>query len=275
MYWRLRGERIHAATGGRPFEAGRPSVVFLHGSSLDHRFWDGHTGYFAERGYAVLAPDLPGHGRSSGKPLVSVEDMAQWLHELVRLAGAGRLSLVGHSQGALVALEFAARFGELPASLSCVASGLATPVNPQLLAAAREDPPAAVAMMVAWALAPSECLADPALPRKMEDWMCANARSALAADLRACDNYRNGTRAVTAIRCPAQVVVGELDRMAPSGATEALIAALDHPRVDRLSGAGHMLPMEKPGHCLDALGAFIGCHNPPQPVGSGAGGDSV
>jgi pimeloyl-ACP methyl ester carboxylesterase len=128
-------------------------------------------------------------------------------------------------------------------------------------------------MMLDWGFAPPESLADPALPRRMEAWMGANARRALAVDLRACDGYRNGSRAVAAIRCPTQVVVGELDRMAPAAATDALIAALNRPRVDRLPDSGHMLPVEKPRQCGAAVRAFIARHNPPSPVGGSAAGD--
>lgn len=272
---RLHGERVHVATGGRPFTDGCPTVVFLHGSSLDHRVWDGHTHALAKLGYAVLAPDLPGHGRSGGEPLESVEDLAEWLHELVGAVGAGRLSLVGHSQGALVGLEFAARFPERAASLSCIASGMATPVNPELLKAAQNDPAAAVAMMINWGFAPPERLADPALPRRLQGWMGANVPMALVADLRACDGYRNGPRAAASIRCPAQVVVAELDRMAPASATDALIAALGRPRVDHVQGSGHMLPVEKPLQCGEAVRAFISRHNPPSPVGGSVGGGVI
>lgn len=265
MDWRLHGKQVHAGTGGRTVEAACPAVVFLHGSGLDHRFWQGYPEHFAARGYSALAPDLPGHGRSAGPPLQGVEDMAGWLHDLLCAAGAGPASLVGHSLGCLVALEFAARFPERAASLSCVASGLATPVNPQLLQAAELEPERAVAMLVAWGFAPPGELLDPSLPARVAASMQATGGVALAADLRACDGYRNGAAAAAVIRCPVQLVIGGRDRLAPPAATGALAAALRNPRVDHVDGSGHMVPLEMPGECRQALDSFISAHNALEP----------
>ena len=57
----------------------------------------------------MLAPDLPGHGRSSGTPLPTIAEMADWTAALLDAAGAPKAQLVGHSMGSLIALETAAR----------------------------------------------------------------------------------------------------------------------------------------------------------------------
>ena len=53
-----------------------------------------------------LALDLPGHGLSGGKSLSSVEEMADWINEVIDVVGHKHASLVGHSQGCLVAMEW-------------------------------------------------------------------------------------------------------------------------------------------------------------------------
>src|ERR1700727_1215672 len=63
------------ATGGREFDSALPAIVLLHGAGFDHTTWALHTRWFAHHGFAVLAPDLPGHGRSSGKTLTTIADM--------------------------------------------------------------------------------------------------------------------------------------------------------------------------------------------------------
>ena len=60
----------------------------------------------------MLAPDLPGHGRSAGPPLSSIAAMADWTAALIAAAGVRAARLVGHSMGSLVALETAARHPE-------------------------------------------------------------------------------------------------------------------------------------------------------------------
>jgi pimeloyl-ACP methyl ester carboxylesterase len=267
MELELNGARVHVGSGGRPFDPNRPSVVFLHGSGLDHTFWSLHSRYFAFRGYSVLAPDLPGHSLSGGAPLDRIESMADWLHALVQALGARNLSLVGHSQGCLVALEFCARYRDSLRSLSCIASGLATPVNPALIDAAKNAPDKAVELMTAWGFGPAgQRHLGPVPGNAMlvngQKIMRKNAPAALAADLEACDRYQNGAAAAAAVRCPAQVLIADMDRMAPRKATAELVAALSEPTVVTIGGSGHMLPLEAPDRCRAALSTFIFAHNP-------------
>ena len=266
MYFEVNGRRSFAATGGKPFAAGRPTVVFLHGSGLDHRFWGLQARFFAFRGYAVLAPDLPGHTLTKGPPLESIEAMADWLHEALIAVGAGSLSLVGHSQGALIALEFASRYPARVRSVTFIASGLRTPVNDALLRAGRDDPGAAADMIVSWGFGPAGHLHRGAIPG---DSMLGNSLSvlggngsALGADLRACNAYGNGRAAAAAISAPCQVLIAAGDRMAPAKATSELVSQLANPDVHVISGSGHMLPREAPDRCRQLLRDFIFRHNP-------------
>src|SRR4051795_2130778 len=93
------------ATGGKEYDTSQPTVVLLHGAGFDHTAWALHSRWFAHHGYNVLAPDLPGHGRSSGAPLSTIAGMADWVAALLDAAGAKKAKLVGHSMGSLIALE--------------------------------------------------------------------------------------------------------------------------------------------------------------------------
>jgi pimeloyl-ACP methyl ester carboxylesterase len=66
-------------TGGRSFNPALPTVVFIHGAEHDHSVWSLQSRYLAHHGYSVLAFDLPGHMRSAGPALASVEAMADRL----------------------------------------------------------------------------------------------------------------------------------------------------------------------------------------------------
>src|SRR3981081_3291586 len=105
----VNGTDTFVATGGRKFDASQPTILLLHGAGFDHTTWALHSRWFAHHGYGVLAPDLPGHGRSSGAPLPAIADMADWTAALLDAAGAAKARLVGHSMGSLIALETAAR----------------------------------------------------------------------------------------------------------------------------------------------------------------------
>ena len=107
MNLQVQGRTAYAYTGGKPLDRTLPCVVFLHGAMNDHGNFTLLARWFAHHGFCVLAPDLPGHMRSAGPALPSVEALADWLLALLDAAGVERAALVGHSLGSLVALEAA------------------------------------------------------------------------------------------------------------------------------------------------------------------------
>ena len=119
------GNETFVGTGGREFDPALPAVVFLHGAGLDHSVWALLARWFAHHGCGVLAPDLPGHGRSAGAPLASIAALADWTAALVDAAGARTARLVGHSMGSLIALETAARHPDKVNGLGLIATAAA------------------------------------------------------------------------------------------------------------------------------------------------------
>lgn len=267
MYFDVNGKKVFAVTGGKPFDKRKPAVLFLHGSGFDHTVWNLQARFFAFRGYSALAPDLPGHTHSEGPPLESIEAMADWVNDVVTTLDAKNLSVVGHSQGCLVTLEFASRFTERLRSVSLITSGLATPVNDALLNAAKNEPDAAVAMMLGWGFGAAGHYHQGPVPGNSmvmagRRILRRNTPDALAADLNACNDYANGKQAAAAITAPVQVIVAGRDRMAPKKATDELIAHLDEPDVTRIPDSGHIVPQEAPNQCRAALRRFIFANNP-------------
>ncbi len=192
MYFDVKGKQVFATTGGKPFDNKKAVVVFLHGSALDHTFWGLHSRFFAFRNYAVLVPDLPGHSDSQGPALTSIEAIGDWLNDVVETLDIDNISVVAHSQGCLNTLEFVSRYPDKVRSVSLIASGLATPVNPALIEAAQNRPEEAIAMMIGWGFGSAGHLHQGPIPgnsmvtggRKV---MRRNVRDELASDLRACD----------------------------------------------------------------------------------------
>ena len=267
MYFEVNGKRAFASTGGRPFDSAQPTVLFLHGSGLDHTFWGLHSRFFAFRQYSVLCPDYPGHSHSEGPALTSIEAIADWVNDVVETLDAKDISVVAHSQGCLVALEFASRFKDKLRSVSLIASGLATPVNAALIEAAENNPEQAIAMMVGWGFGPAGHLYQGPIPgnsmigggRKI---MGRNVPDELATDLKACNAYANGKTAAAAIDCPRQVILAGKDRMAPRKAGMELVEHLNGPELTIIEESGHMVPLEAPNRCRELLRDFIFSNNP-------------
>jgi len=151
---RVDGKPVFAATGGRAFSAGQPAVVMIHGAGMDHIVWALPARSLAHRGRAVLAIDLPGHGRSAGPALASIAEMAAWLVRFLDAAGIGQAALCGHSMGSLIALETAAAAPDRVTRLALLGVAARMPVHPDLLAAAKADPELAADLITSWGHGP-------------------------------------------------------------------------------------------------------------------------
>ena len=106
---RTRHRTAFAATGGRVFDKSLPAVLLIHGAGMDRTVWSLQARYLAHHGRAVLALDLPGHGKSAGPALNSIAAMADWVAALLDKMEIPQAALVGHSMGALIALDLAGR----------------------------------------------------------------------------------------------------------------------------------------------------------------------
>ena len=253
---------VFAATGGRPFDPRLPAVVFLHGAGMDHTVWALQTRYFAHHGRSVLAVDLPGHGRSEGPPLADIGAMADWVPRLLEAAGLAEAALVGHSMGALVALDCAARHGEAVSAIALLGAAPAMPVHPDLLAAAEANNHLAYDLVTSWGHGPAGHLGGNRSPGL---WLMGGGGRLLEAakpgvlfnDLRACAAYDAGLEAAAAVACPALLVLGSEDRMTPARAGRKLAEAIPGARVEVVAGSGHMMMAEKPDETLDALKTLL------------------
>src|SRR5262245_25125118 len=140
----------YAYTGGKPFDTALPAVAFIHGAEHDHSVWGLQSRYLAHHGRGVLAVDLPGHGRSEGPPVASVEALADWIAALLDAAGVNQAALVGHSMGSLIAIECAARYPERVSRIALVGTAFPMRVSEELLDATKNDEPLAQDMVNIW-----------------------------------------------------------------------------------------------------------------------------
>jgi pimeloyl-ACP methyl ester carboxylesterase len=262
MELKVNAKKAYAYTGGRAFDPALPAVVFIHGAEHDHCVWVLQSRYLAHHGRAVLAVDLPGHGRSDGPPLGSVEAMADWMIALLDAAGVKQAALVGHSMGALVAVECAARHPERISRIALVGVAYPMRVSPELLDATKNDEPLAQDMVNIWSH--SAYAHYPSNPGPGFWVIGENLRlmqrqkpGVMHVDFAACNNYANGAAAAAKVSCPALLLLGKRDIMTPPRATKELTAALKDKRVVEIAGSGHALMAEKPDEVLDALMGFL------------------
>ena len=267
MEFSVDGHRAYAYTGARAFDPDKPSVVFVHGGGLDHCVWILQSRYFAHHGYNALALDLPGHGRSEGPLQTSIEGMADWVVMAMDAVGLSRYAIAGHSMGALVALETAARDKDRIAVAVLIGISVPMPVSGALLSAAKADDHAAFDMVNLWGHGYGAQLGGNPSPGM---WMTGGAvrlleRSGpgvLYNDLNACNEYRSGLDSAARVKSPARVILGENDIMASPKAARDVIAALPDVETTELSNCGHMLMAERPDGVLAAMMDSLARHLP-------------
>ena len=262
----VNGAPAYGYTGGKAFDAARPTIVFLHGAQNDHSVWALQSRYFAWHGWNVLAPDLPGHGRSGGDALASVEAMADWLLALLDAAGAQQALLVGHSMGSLIALEAAHRAPERVTGLALLGTTWPMKVSDSLLAASKDALQSAIDMVNIWShtgpiprpASPAPGFSATGMSRRLMQRMAErNPAQLFHTDFSACNAYARGGEAAASVRCPVLFVLGSRDVMTPPRSAQALTAALRHGKIVTVD-AGHAMMAEQPDAVLDALVAFAG-----------------
>jgi len=264
MEFQVNERAAYAYSGGKAFDSSLPTVVFIHGAQNDHSVWGLQSRWFAHHGYGVLAVDLPGHGRSAGPALTSVEAMADWLLALLDAAGVERALLAGHSMGSLVALEACGRAPGRVRGLAMLGTTYPMKVSDALLATARDDEEAAIDMVNIWSH--SSIAHKPSSPgpgfsvlggsrRLMQRMSAINPDALFHTDFAACNAYAHGEAAAAAVHCPTLFLFGAKDMMTPPRSTRTLTGAIAHGKTVTVD-AGHSLMAEQPDAVLDALIAF-------------------
>ncbi len=235
--------RVHYAERGEQRE-GRPPVLFIHGAGAGSAIWSMTLARVARSAHAV-AIDLPGHGPSDrgDVPL----DLARYRDATGLLAATlclGPSVLVGHSMGALVALEAALAWPDKVRALVLVAAAPRLPVDPELLALLAEAPESAGAWLADHGLSPQAkapvrrgfLAAGAAAP---PDVTRTDFEIVRAADL---------TARLGELPCPMTWLDGADDRIVPPAARG------DRPgEIVTIPDAGHLLPIEAPAAIAAAV----------------------
>jgi pimeloyl-ACP methyl ester carboxylesterase len=230
----VNGARTYCYSGGKAFDAAKPTVVFIHGVLNDHSVWVLQSRYLAHHGWNVLAPDLPGHCRSAGEAPATVEQAAAFIHALLDAVGVSAAALVGHSWGSLIALEAASRLAQRVSHLVLVGTAYPMKVSQKLLDASLNEPEVALRMVNLLSrstLAPPSSALGPgtwvygaslALGRRVmrsNPWVNLFHRGFLA-----CSHYTGGQEAMAQACAPTMFLLGLLDQMTPASAAQPLIA---------------------------------------------------
>ena len=247
-----RAGRVHYAERGER-RAGRTSAVLIHGAGASAAIWMMTLARIARVGHAV-AIDLPGHGPSSadgtaldGSPGLSLVRYRDAVGELAGTLCLGPSLLVGHSMGALVAIEAALAWPDKVRGLVLCAAAPRLPVDPELTRLLRDDPHGVVLWLAENALSPR------ARPGVRRGFIAAGEATPLEVTRADFDILRGAdvSARIGALACPVTWLDGADDRIVPAADGRA-------GEIVTLPAVGHLTPIEAPAAVASAVAAALG-----------------
>ena len=226
------------------FEKEKPTILLMHGSGLTHIVWSFHEQFYSTQGFNVLSVDLPGHGNSEGPSLKSIEEISDWIKSLMEKLKIEKITIIGHSQGSLVGIDFAARYPKLISRLVLVAGSYRMPVNQDLINYAEAGDEKAILLMMKWGYEGSKAFIGGNPVKKIIN-SSREIREILAVDLNACNNYKDGKESLGKINCPTLCIFGDLDKMVPVEVGNKMASMIKNSKKKVISNCGHMIIFEK------------------------------
>ena len=226
------------------FDKEKPTILLIHGSGLTHIVWSFHEQFYSTQGFNVLSVDLPGHGNSEGPSLKSIQEISDWIKSLMEKLSIKKIIIIGHSQGSLVGIDFAARYPDSILSLVLVAGSYKMPVNQDLINYAEAGDEKAVLLMMKWGYEGSKAFIGGNPVKKIIN-SSRDIREILAVDLNACNNYKDGKESLEKINCPTLCIFGDLDKMVPLEVGNKMASMIKNSEKKIINNCGHMIIFEK------------------------------
>ena len=256
MIFDINKKIVYASDAGQGIKKNKETVVFLHGSGLSHIVWSLTEQFLSSKEFNVLSIDLPGHGNSEGPCLESIEKIADWLEEVFNKLNLNQMTLIGHSQGCLEALEYSFRYKRRLKKIIFIGGSYRMPVNKDLIDLAENGDNDSLKLMMKWGFEGSKKFIG-GNPIEKIIQSPRDISEILAVDLKACNNYANGEEAAKSINLPTLIISGELDKMVNLEASKKFSSLVKNSSTHIIIGSGHMIMIEKAFEMREKILEFL------------------
>ena len=256
MIFQVDKQNVFASDAGQGIDKNKHTIILLHGSGLSHIVWSLTEQYLSNKDYNVLSLDLPGHGNSGGKCLLSIELISDWLEKVLNELNISQVTIIGHSQGCLEALEYCFKYPKKIKNLVFVGGSYKMPVNQDLIDFAKSGDDQAVKLLMKWGYENSKKFIGGNPVEKIIN-SPRDIRDILAVDLIACNNYKNGSEALKKINCPTLFIFGELDKMVNLEKGKKFAALISNSKTEIIKNCGHMIMFEIAFEMREKISEFI------------------
>jgi 3-oxoadipate enol-lactonase len=238
-------------------------VVLIHGFPLDSRIWQSQVEALSDR-YRVIAPDLPGFGKSQSAGPFSISSLADSVHALLKELGAAPCVLGGLSMGGYVSLAFARKYASDLRGLALIDTRAEADTaagregREKMIKLAREKGAKAVAdEMFPKMITEQTVQQKPGVAAMLRKIMESQAPVTIEHALAAMRDREDLTQQLPSIAVPTLVIVGEQDAITPPAVAEGMTKSLRNPTLSVIRRAGHVSCMEQPEDVTTTLRRFV------------------
>ena len=243
---------IAYVTSGWPLDPAKSTIIFLHGGGGSHVLWAGQVDALADRANTV-AVDLPGHGKSKGEGMDTIEDYARAVADFIRAIDAPNPIPCGLSMGGAIAQQLLLDYPDVCFAGILVGTGARLRVMPIILKAIQENFSEYVDSFLAYAASEKT---DLARLRPLAEATAACRPQVALADFKACDAFDVMER-LPSIDAPVLVITSDDDKLTPPKYGLFLEEKIKKASRVHIEDAGHLVPAEKPEEVNIAIEAFL------------------
>ena len=255
---KINGQTISYAEKGR----GLP-LVLVHGFPLDNRIWESQIANLSDK-HRVIAPDLPGFGKSQPPRQFTMESLADTLHAFLTQLKATPCILAGLSMGGYMSFAYERKYPTTLKALVLVDTKAEadTPEGKtgrnKMIETARTggSKPIAATMLPKMISAESQ-QNRPQLVQQVNAIMEACPAQTIEYALAAMRDRNDFRDCLPSIAEPTLIIVGDNDPITPPAVAESMHKAIPHSKLNIIKGAAHLSTMEQPEQVNQALRQFL------------------
>ncbi|MHA1974214.1 MAG: alpha/beta fold hydrolase [Candidatus Hodarchaeales archaeon] len=231
----------------------KQNLVFIHGAGGDKRQWDSQKEFFKKKGYGVLIPSLPQHGKTQGTDKVSVSFYSQSICDLIGSLKLDKIVLIGHSMGGAVAQRIVIDKMIDVESLILIGTGAKLNVAPIFFEMLENNFDEVMGLMGKFAY---DVEASSNVIARNETIIRENGKEVLVEDFKACQAF-DVRNELSKIKIPTLILVGENDKMTPVKYSKYLNEKIANSRIKIIPNSGHYVFQEQIEETNDSILVFL------------------
>lgn len=217
----------------------QPALVMIHGAGGCAQVWQNQI-HFLNHSLNPLALDLPGHGKTDGQGLTSLEEYTHWLAKVIRTLFREPVFLMGHSMGGAIVQDMALMYPNLLSGIILAGTGPILKVAPVFLEGLKTGFEETINTIISYAYAKGT---DISIINEGAKLMKQAGSSVVQKDFEACDRF-DRRKDIVKINLPCLILCGDQDRLTPPSLSKSLSKSIKKSVLEIFPSTGHMVMIE-------------------------------